>query len=566
MGQYVSEENGYFGIVTELKGKKVSFSPLGRCVYINDITEVHETNDVLLNLEFDYNGRAVHIMLPRGDLKKNILLDYAKKGMDVFEHTANALIEYIQLQEEKIIPMTGHKYIGWDSYFDENGEKKPFLKGYKGIGYESVYLGDLKIKPTGQKKDYQDFISEHILGTPLQLAVAVGLSSVLVGFIGPEVDCDNLFVHVFGDTSTGKTTFGLVAVAMGSKPEFKGQTLARRYNGTENALLQAMVGNTGLPVCLDEAKSAKIRDFSSFIYSLESGTEKMRLDRDASVRSVGEYHTSIVSTGEFSLSDNSERATGKELRVHQFGNIAWTRNAEESETIKAFFRKNYGLPCVLLAKYLLEIGQDTAIECFNRNRQKFIDSSKVKDTFTERLSIKYGMILATVKLANEAIGMELSYKTILEMLIQNEMETAATHNIGQIAYDYVLGQINIHADHFSSLTPNCFNAAPELDAPKYTDVWGVRVRHNPPKKIKKKECLMTIYVQKDKLEDILREGHFKDVSVIIKKWKDCNLLDHEGDRNTRYRKITPVGTQVHVYGIRVFNNSQNDPVKSKAKR
>jgi hypothetical protein len=375
------------------------------------------------------------------------------------------------------------------------------------------------------------------------------------GFIGLKVECDNLFVHIFGDTSSGKTTFGVVSVGMGSKPEFKGHTLARSYNGTENALLQAMVGNTGLPVCLDEAKSARIKDFSSFIYSLESGTEKLRLDKDASVKSVGEYHTSIVSTGEFSLSDDSERATGKEIRLQQFGNIAWTRNAHESEMIKAFFKKNYGLPCVLLARHLLAIGKDAAIQCFERNRHKFIEHSKVSDSFTERLSIKYGMILATVELANEALGFGLSHDAILEMLIENELETADNRDIAQAAYDYVLGQINIHRHNFSFFEPATFNTSTE---PEYQEIWGIRVIHKPPQKIDKRKCYVTIYVQKDKMVEILNWGNFKDVSVIIKKWKERDLLDYEAGRNTRFRKISQAGTKVHVYGLRIFDNLKDD--------
>jgi hypothetical protein len=523
--------------------------------------EIHETNEVLLVLEYDYNGRMVTTTLPRGNLKKSVLLDYAKEGMDVFEHTVITLIKYLQWQEESIEPLTGHKNVGWDIYIDDDGVKCDFFKGYKGLGYASEYLGDFIIKPEGKKREYQDFISKHILGTPLELAVAVGLAAVLVGFIGSEVECDNLFVHIFGDTSSGKTTFGVVAVGMGSKPEFKGQTLARRYNGTENALLQVMVGNTGLPVCFDEAKEAKIRDFSSFIYSIESGTEKLRLDRDASVRNVGEYHTSIVSTGEFSLSDDSERATGKEIRLQQFGNIVWTRSAKESELIKGFFRKKYGTPCALLALHLLKIGREAAIQCFTRNREKFIRHSRVMDTFTERLSIKYGMILAAAELANEAMDFNLSHDAILEMLIQNELETSECRDIAQIAYDYVLGQINIfYCDHFALLI---FTNKMEIVPPK-KETWGLRVIHKPLKKINKKKCYLTVYVQKDKMLEILLKGNFKDISVIIKKWKERDLLDYEAGRNTRFRKISQTGTKVHVYGLRVFDNPNKDPAEQDA--
>ena len=209
------ENKGYYGIWKEERKGVWVFDPSGRCVYITNIIIVYETNEVLFRLKYDYNGIPVNIILPRGDLKKSVLLDYAKQGMDVFEHTVATLLKFLQLQEEKIKPVTGHKHIGWD-YYDDGDGIRPFFKAYKGIGYKSTYMGDFIIKPTGEMADYRDIISKHILNTPLELAVAVGLAAVLVGFIWREVECDNLLIHVFGDTSSGKTTFAIVAVAMGS--------------------------------------------------------------------------------------------------------------------------------------------------------------------------------------------------------------------------------------------------------------------------------------------------------------------------------------------------------------
>jgi len=535
-----------------------SFTPLGRAVYITGITEVLETGEVFFDLEFDFNGRLVQLTIPRGHLKRSALINYSAQGMDALEHTVTTLIEFLQMQEMNIEPTTGHIRVGWDTFVDDDGKQQPFFKGYKAIGYDSYYLGDLNIKPTGGKiGKYRDLVNEHILGTPLELAVAVGLAAVLVGFIGSEVDCANLFVHVFGDSSSGKTTFGVVAVAMGSKPDFRGQTLMRRFNSTQNALLQSLVGNTGLPTCFDEAKEAKKTDFSSLIYALESGTEKMRMAKDT-VRSVGEYRTSITTTGEFSLtSDDSERAAGKEIRVQQFGSIMWTKDATSSEAIKGFFRRNYGLPCVLLAKHLLKIGKDAAIECFERNRRTFIEHSEVKDTFTERLSIKYGMILATVELANKAMDFKLSYEEILKMLVYNEQATAETRDLAQSACEYVLGQAIIHQKNFSYMT--YFGSKPEIHPTVHRDTWGLRVTHTPPKVINEKKCYETVYIQTDIMTEMLRKGNFKDTSVIIKQWKDRGLLDFEVGRNTRHRKISPSGNKVHVYGVRVFDKPKKDP-------
>ena len=58
MESYVDERDGYFGIVKISEKGRESFESCGRCVYINALIEVHETNEALMDLEYDYNGMS----------------------------------------------------------------------------------------------------------------------------------------------------------------------------------------------------------------------------------------------------------------------------------------------------------------------------------------------------------------------------------------------------------------------------------------------------------------------------------------------------------------------------
>jgi len=580
----VGEENGYYGIFhkskqsveevdetgTTIKTKVEWFEPCGRVVRIEKIIDIFETDEVFWVLGFNSNGIPKIIEISRGDLKKNVLLDYAKMGLDAFEHTIHTLIKFLQYQETTIEPTFGHIHVGFDIYTDENGTEIDVFKHYEGHGFESEYRGDLTLGPTGDIDEYRMFIDEHISGTPLELGIALGLVGLLVGFIGADVECDNIVIHLFGDSSSGKTSCAVVAVAMGSKPVFKGHTLMRRYNGTENALLAVVVGNTGLAIAYDEAKSASIRDFCKFIYTIESGTEKLRLDKDASIKDVREYHTCVVSTGEYSLTDDTEHATGKEIRLQQFGNIAWTRSAEHSETVKRFFRRNYGLPCVLLAQYLLELGRDVVIASYEKHRRIFLENSKSNDTFSERLSIKYGLILAAVELAREALDFNLSYDLILNMLVQNELESADSRDLAQVAYDFIIGQVNVYNAHFSWVEKEA-GKVKIWDAAK--DVWGLRERHAISKGalvVMGNYHCETIYIEVSQMKKMLLDGKFKDIDVIISKWKERDLLRCDGGHNTVRRKILSRGNRVRLYAIKIFDNpsisNDFDVPKEKSKR
>jgi len=201
----------------------------------------------------------------------------------------------------------------------------------------------------------------------------------------------------------------------------------------------------------------------------------------------------------------------------------------------------------MLAQYLLEMGKDEVIERFEKNRATFLEHSKSCDAFSERLSIKYGLILTAVELANEALNFNLTYDLILDMLVQNELETADSRDLAQIAYEYVIGQVNIFKAHFSTVA----TSLKIWDAQK--DVWGLRESHSEPKEINGKKCNETVYIERTQLKKILSNGNFKDIDVIVKKWKERDLLNHEAGRNTRYRKMTNEGDKVHLYGLRIFD-------------
>jgi cytosine/adenosine deaminase-related metal-dependent hydrolase len=154
MKKYPDEQNGYYGITTVSKHGATTFAPFGRSVNIEAVIDIFETRQVFLLLCYNYNGISKSVEISRGDLKKSILLDYAKMGMDVFEHTVHTLIQCLQKQEKSVKPIFGHEHVGFDTYVDENGVEHDVFKHWDGHGYgfESEYRGKLDIKPTGDRK------------------------------------------------------------------------------------------------------------------------------------------------------------------------------------------------------------------------------------------------------------------------------------------------------------------------------------------------------------------------------------------------------------------------------
>lgn len=533
--------------------KKFVTKFIGKAVYIKKIYKVFETGSIQLELEYDYLGAKENLVIPREDLKKNKLLEYADKGLPVNESNAFYIIEFINMQETGNTPKLIHQNVGFDILEMQSDKTKPVFKGYMALGMESTYNGKLPIKPKGKFKDLQKFVKKHINGSPLSTAFAIGLSAAIVGFLGDSLQCENLVVHFSGDSSTGKTTAAKVAISTGSLPSFKNKySLLNDYDGTENALLASIIGNRGFPACFDEANMNDSKDFSKFIYRLASGRGKRRLTKEGLQKEIETYLTTILSTGEKNLTKDSNQNTGKEIRVLQFSNVAWTQNAAHAETVNTFVQNNYGWSLLYLAKHLLKIGKEEAMQRYEKNREIFIEKSLVKDNFTNRLSGKHAFILTAVELSNECMGLDLPFDYILNMLLENEAETTDSRDLAQKAYDFLLEQANVNIDKFTLANTGID------EVPAQRDVWGIRVPQKQPLIYDGRKCTMIIYFAKEKFKELLGKGHFEEPSVVIKKFKQKQWLDHDSDRDTRYRKIINRGSKIHVYGIRIFDESVDE--------
>jgi len=78
---------------------------------------------------------------------------------------------------------------------------------FHSIGLDSTYAGQFKIEPQGSYEKWEKLVIDITPGViPLQLALCIGFSANLIGFIGSELSLDTLIVHLYNDSSKGKTT------------------------------------------------------------------------------------------------------------------------------------------------------------------------------------------------------------------------------------------------------------------------------------------------------------------------------------------------------------------------
>lgn len=518
---------------------------IGKEIEIAEIREViDKEEEVKYILKFEFKGKEKEVEVPRETLgdSRELRSKLTGLGADVYSYNVSSIVKHLVNQEafySKGISNV-HAYVGWDEIGSE-----VIFKHHSGVGIESKYVGDLDIEPAGDYQKWLELLREEVLGqTPLELALVFGFSAPLIGLVGVEIDVSTLVVHIYGDSTEGKTTAAMLAVSLWGNPDSTATGLHNDWNNTTNAFFGLLRNNNGLPVVYDEASMSGRSDYSTQIYKLASGREKNRMKKNAELKDQNRWRTTVISTGEHSLIGNSNQNMGIDMRVQEVGGITWTRNARNSEAIKRGILENYGHAGKKFVEGLYELEKEKILTRYNKNHSRFADELIEADKFAGRLSHRLGILLTTAELVREILGIQLNVKAIRELLLEIEQERSRDRDLGAKAYDYFREQVEIHDMNFMT------NYGKHLDKVESRStsgqIWGMKYYGSQSEKAELEE----VGIFRNKFEELMIDGGFENPKGVLRKWKQKGILDHEDDRLSRRRKIKNKRKPVYVVKVR----------------
>ena len=492
-----------------------------------------DTNNVMLPITTKYLNRDIKILIPRDKaMSKREIIKLSLQGADVTEENAKYHIRSIEYQERKIGRVNNtHSELGFAKY-----KEKEIFKLYKAINEDSSYVGALDLKPKGNLGNYLDDLREHVVPYKnISLAFALGVSSSIVAKLNMHYkDINTLLVHLFAESTKGKSTAAMLAISVWGNPNLSGGGLYNTWNSTENALSTSLAGNYGIAYALDELSMSKIEDTTSLIYNLVGGKDKARLTKDIELRAAATWTTSIISTGEVSLLSKAKNNTGLDIRVLELGGIVWTEDANHSDQVKALVNRNYGVFGADFVERLIEFPADRLKEIFEEEREIFIQKVKeknIQDDMLSRTSCKYAIVTLTIRLINSRYkdrGIILDIEGIRELLVDTEINSINRRGIKRKAEDWLIQYIESNASKFKSGKETNTNV----------DYWGTR------KELPNGELEVAILT--NKFEEIMRKGKFEDTKVVLEQLKKEGKLEYEAGRLTRKRKVNAIQTPVYV--------------------
>lgn len=469
----------------------------------------------------------------------------ASKGLDVNGSNKFNLIKHFRNERENSPIFYEHSKLGFDTL-----DGQPYFKHYHSIGLTdiSTYVGGLKIKPMGDYQVWKSMVEREVMGNPaLELALILGLSSALVGFIATDLGVESQFYHIYGDSSTGKSTAcSLIASTFGS-PNIREKGLVSSWNITWNALQGILASNYGVPMILEEASMAHVSDFTSVIYTLGEGKEKMRMNSDLEVREPRVWSTNVISNGEFSLFEKASPNKGLRIRLIEFANVQFTTSAENADAIKQCVNGNYGFAGPMFVEGLLQRGKSHVIKQFQYNKREALKKI-LKSPISARLASKIAFITTTTHIATKVFNLNFDIDGILDLFCEQVNRNITDGDMATSAY---------------LLLKEWIVSNPSLFENKYTAKTRVQVDGNHSRLIDEtrfhryggrvefggigEDQLNRIIILPKTLEKFLEsEGSYQSTRVILNEFKKRGWLLHDENHLTCKRSLNGISCRVHV--------------------
>lgn len=492
-----------------------------------------EDNVQSLELKISNNGTTNIVTMKRSEVfnTSDKLLDY---GAEIISPKDFKNIMYLR---ESTAPVRYiHSGVGWDKYKGEH-----IFKAYSTVGWKSAYKGKFDIKPAGSFEEWKNTIVEYVLPqVALQLITILGLSAVTMGFLQDEMD-GSIFVHIYGKSSKGKTTAGMVAISTAGNPNIVAKnTLFADYGDTSNYLISMLAGNHGFPIVFDELSKAQTKNLSEFIYNICNGKDKGRLKSNSEQRDTKTWCTTVLSTGESSLLARCNNNAGLLVRVLEIAPDEITASAEQAEALKNGIIHNYGFANTILAEFYLQHPK-LVKKVFDKYREILKRDIPLNNELVNRLSKKLAVIMTTAYFAKTALDIEFNIKAIKKMLIESVLKQNEEHPFEQskLLVDCLLSDLTTNPSKYFELKQR----------EPLNDLFGQKirgfVREIKPISLGEEQCSVELIFPTANFEKLLKQFGFTNKLKELQSLDEKGFIKKEGKHYSIRRKIA--GKKIPVY-------------------
>ncbi|PTF37713.1 cassette chromosome replicative helicase [Staphylococcus chromogenes] len=376
------------------------------------------------------------------------------------------------------------------------------------------------LQPKGTFKGWWEMYLKQVKGNLLlELAVVFAASSLVTAFLKTrhEVEFAGTIFSFMGNSSTGKSTAAALAVSIAGNPTKGSNTLFRSWNGTRNALEGYLSSNFGVPIVLDELSAATFKDITGLLYSLAEGQGRQRSNIDGNVKELKNWGTTVISTAEHSILNDSARNDGLNVRTIEISE-AFTTSADNADAIKRATSINYGHIMPLVAEYLLK-REDEVIKWFHAEHDWFKNQLKNETSNTGiRMFKRYAAITTSARIFERVIATPIDLDAIRNYLLTYHSDSVSERSLADKALETITQFVAQNRGKFSD----------DNRLSTMVENYGL---------IELKDNCIQVKILKDVFKRMLEENQYQDVNNVIDALRDKGHIQSDPNRKTTKRSI-----------------------------
>ncbi|WP_353421473.1 cassette chromosome replicative helicase [Staphylococcus delphini] len=376
------------------------------------------------------------------------------------------------------------------------------------------------LQPKGTFKGWWEMYLKQVKGNLLlELAVVFAASSLVTAFLKTrhEVEFAGTIFSFMGNSSTGKSTAAALAVSIAGNPTKGSNTLFRSWNGTRNALEGYLSSNFGVPIVLDELSAATFKDTTGLLYSLAEGQGRQRSNIDGNVKALKNWGTTVISTAEHSILNDSARNDGLNVRTIEISE-AFTTSADNADAIKRATSVNYGHIMPLVAEYLLK-REDEVIKWFHAEHDWFKNQLKNETSNTGiRMFKRYAVIATSARIFERVIATPIDMDAVREYLVSYHLESVSERSLAEKAIEIIVQFVAQNRGKFSE----------DSKLSTMIENYGL---------IELKKDHIQVKMLTNVFKNMLDENHFQDVNTVIDALRDKDYIQSDRNRKTTKRSV-----------------------------
>lgn len=504
------------------------------------LTNIH-TNEKIVRLNLILAERNLEVDMPREKFfRREIITELLRKGLSINNCDVDYLINYLFKQEEVAPKLYYHTQLGFDRI---NNSLVYFASKSIGGDVESIHIDSKKMIPSGDYNGWLNVINKEVIGNPeLELALTIGYSAMIVGRLSSLVNYSNLLILLFGETSRGKTTALKLIGSIYGRPFIGKNGIIRTFDSTDNATINRMCNTEGFIILQDEGMIRQDKQWSEFVYRVESGLERERLTRDIVSRQQREWHSTIVWTSEHEILDEDTDNGGLSCRIFQLQK-QFTKTAKHSQRIVRGITEHHGHGVVPFAEFLIECSDDKLKDLYQESVEALLNKIPEKNHLSSRIVEKLAVLSLTAKILKNKLNIFVDTANIDADIIEiHDAIAKSRQSISENALDTLKEWIIRHKDDF--LVQVCKN-----DRKRPSDfIYPLNnIASCGSLLVNSNDEVIEIAILTKVLEQIFRQNQLGKTKSILQQWrKEGILVVNENNRLGNKRVISGVSTRVYV--------------------